>query len=87
MVEAGEAHAAAALLSAERAADQAARGYGGMPAALVLGWALRLIGEDTEADRHLGPLETTVFPDTADTAARQRAWNRCRRPGNWPVSP
>lgn len=71
MVEAGEAHAAAALLSAELAADQAARGYGGMPAALILGWALRLMGEDTEADQRLGPLEQTVFPDNADTTARQ----------------
>lgn len=71
MVEAGEARAAAALLSAELAADHTARGYGGMPAALVLGWALRLMGDDNEADRRLDLLEMTVFPTHADATARQ----------------
>jgi tetratricopeptide (TPR) repeat protein len=79
MVEAGQASAAVPLLEAELAAQPAARGYGGMPAALVLGWALRLLGHETTANRWLDALESTLLGNWA--------WSRCRCCGNsrtWP---
>lgn len=51
MVNAGEALAAVPLLEAELAKNPAARGYGGMPAAIVLGWALRMLGDEAAAAR------------------------------------
>ena len=71
MVEAGEANAAIPLLEAELKADTAARGYGGMPAALVLGWAHRLQGNDAAAATWLDPLEKTLFAASPDASARQ----------------
>jgi tetratricopeptide (TPR) repeat protein len=71
MVEAGQASAAVPLLEAELAAQPAARGYGGMPAALVLGWALRLLGHETTANRWLDALESTLLAARPDHAARQ----------------
>ena len=53
MVNAGDARAAVPLLEAELAKNPAARGYGGMPAAIVLGWALRLLGDESAAARWL----------------------------------
>lgn len=51
MVNAGDARAAVPLLEAALAKNSAARGYGGMPAAIVLGWALRLLGDESAAAR------------------------------------
>jgi len=71
MVEAGDASAAIPLLEAELKADPAARGYGGMPAALVLGWAHRLQGNEAAAATWLDPLEKTFFATSPDASARQ----------------
>jgi Tfp pilus assembly protein PilF len=71
MIEAGNARAAIPLLEAELKADPAARAYGGTPAALILGWALRRLGDDAGAERWLAPLEKTLFPATGDAGLRQ----------------
>ena len=71
MVEAGQASVAVPLLEAELAAHPAARGFGGMPAALVLGWALRRLGQDAAAKRWLDPLASTLLATRPDLAARQ----------------
>jgi len=71
MVEAGDARAAVPLLEAELAANPAARGYGAVPASLVLGWALRLSGDDAAAARWLDPLEAELFTTQADATVRQ----------------
>jgi predicted Zn-dependent protease len=71
LVEAGQAGAAVPLLEAELAAQPAARAYGGLPAALVLGWALRLLGREASANRWLDPLEPTLVAARPDHAARQ----------------
>jgi tetratricopeptide (TPR) repeat protein len=71
MVEAGDASAAIPLLEAELKADAAARGYGGMPATLVLGWAHRLQGNEAAAATWLDPLEKTLFATSPDASARQ----------------
>ena len=51
MVEVGDVRAAVPLLEVELAANPAARGYGAVPATLVLGWAQRLAGDETAAVR------------------------------------
>lgn len=71
LVEAGDTSAAIPLLEAELKADPAARGYGGMPAALVLGWAHRLQGNDAAAATWLDPLEKQLFAAPPDANARQ----------------
>ena len=71
MVEAGQASVAVPLLEAELAAHPSARGFGGMPAALVLGWALRRLGQDAAASRWLDPLEPALFTTQPDASARQ----------------
>jgi tetratricopeptide (TPR) repeat protein len=71
MVEAGDARAAVPLLEAELAANPAARGYGAVPASLVLGWALRLSGDDDAAARWLDPLEAELFTTQANATVRQ----------------
>ena len=71
MIEAGDVTGAIPLLEAELKADPAARGYGGMPAPLVLGWAYRLHGDDAAAAAWLDPLEKTLFATAPDANARQ----------------
>jgi hypothetical protein len=71
MIEAGDVTGAIPLLEAELKTDPAARGYGGMPAALVLGWAHHLRGDDAAASAWLDPLEKTLFATAPDANARQ----------------
>ena len=71
MIEAGDVTGAIPLLEAELKTDPAARSYGGMPAALVLGWAHRLRGNDAAAATWLDPLEQTLFATSPDANARQ----------------
>lgn len=71
MVEAGDARAAVPLLEAELAANPAARGYGAVPASLVLGWALRLSGDEAAAARWLDPLEAELLAAQANATVRQ----------------
>jgi len=71
MVEAGDARAAVPLLEAELAANPAARGYGAVPASLVLGWALRLTGDEAAAARWLDPLEVELFTAQSNATVRQ----------------
>jgi Flp pilus assembly protein TadD len=71
LVEAGEPRAAVPLLEAELAADPKARGYGSMPAALVLGWAQRQLGDEAAAARWLAPLESELFAAQPGDGVRQ----------------
>lgn len=70
-VEAGDARAAITALEAELKADPAARGYGGMPADLVLVWAYQKAGDAAASEILLGPLEKKLFANVPDGTARQ----------------
>ena len=48
-----------------------ARGYGAVPATLVLGWAQRLAGDEAAAARWLDPLEAERFAAQANATVRQ----------------
>jgi tetratricopeptide (TPR) repeat protein len=75
MVNAGDVRAAVPLLEAELARNPAARGYGAMPAAIVLGWALCRIGDDAAAARWLSTQEADRAPGAwASDPARELAF-------------
>jgi tetratricopeptide (TPR) repeat protein len=62
LVEAGDPGAAVPLLELELQKNPAALGFGAMPAALVLGWAHRQLGDETAAAPWLASLEDRQVP-------------------------
>lgn len=65
MATAGDVRGAVPRLEAELAKNPAARGYGAIPAALVLGWAYHQLGQAAEANRWL---------ETLDAERKAGAW-------------
>lgn len=58
MATAGDVRGAVPRLEAELARNPAARSYGAIPAALVLGWAYHQLGQAAAANRWLDSLES-----------------------------